>query len=102
MPEKSKRKASPTVGEAARPAGITQGYTLLSSMKNRLVSPSEFFLKMTGIKTRTRSVYAGRHAHAVTTLNRGRPYGWKLPHGKPADIHMPGPIRQAGRQSGFR
>ena len=101
VPEKSKRKAYPTVGEAARPTGITQGYSMLSSM-NRLVSPSEFFLKMSGIKTRSRSVYAGRHAHAVTTLNRGRPYGWKLPHGKPADIHMPATIRQAARKSGSR
>jgi len=102
VPEKSKRKAYPTVGEAAHPAGVTQGYTLLSNIKNRVVSPSEFFLRMGGIKTRSRSVYAGRHAHAVTTLNRGRPYGWKLPHGKPADIHIPATIRQAARRSGSR
>lgn len=57
---------------------------------------------MGNIHTKNRSVYAGRHAQAVTTFHRGRPYGWKFPRGKPADIHMPATIRGAARKQGTR
>jgi Mg-chelatase subunit ChlD len=53
---------------------------------------------MGNIKTRKPTVFAGRHANAVTTLNRGKPIGWRFPHGKPSDIHLPATIREAARR----
>lgn len=99
--EKKNPKAYPTVGDVAKATGVTQGLPMISSLRKRLVSPSEYYLKIGEIHTKSRSVYAGRHAQAVTTFHRGRPYGWKFPHGKPADIHMPATIRgAAGKQRG--
>ena len=43
-------------------------------------------------------VYAGKHAQAITTLHKGKPYGWRIPHGKPTDIHLPATIREAARK----
>jgi Mg-chelatase subunit ChlD len=53
---------------------------------------------MEKIKSTKQSAYAGRHAQAVTTLHRGKPYRWKFPHGKPRDIHLPATIREAARK----
>jgi len=50
------------------------------------------------IKTRRQGVYAGKHAQAITTLHKGKPYGWRIPHGKPTDIHLPATIREAARK----
>jgi magnesium chelatase subunit D len=54
------------------------------------------------IKTRKLGVYAGRHAQAITTLHKGKPYGWKFPQGKPKDVHFPATIREAARKQGSR
>ena len=50
------------------------------------------------IKIRRQGVYAGKHAQAITTLHKGKPYGWRIPHGKPTDIHLPATIREAARK----
>ena len=100
--EKDKRKAIPIVGGVARSSDISDGKTLMSSFQKRIISPSSFLLKMGNIKPRQKAAYAGRRAYAVTTLNRGRPYSWKIPHGKPVDIHVPATIRQAARKQSFR
>jgi magnesium chelatase subunit D len=96
--KKDKMKGFPTVGGAARSTEISQGFPMITSLEKRIVSPSTFFLKMGKIKTRKRSVFAGRHPQSITTLHRGKPYGWKFPHGKPVDIHMPATIREAARK----
>jgi magnesium chelatase subunit D len=95
-------KAYPTVSETANSMQVSQGFTLLSSLEHRIVSPSKFFLTMSKIKTKKTSVYAGKHAQTVTSLHRGRPYGWRVPHGKPADIHIPATIREAARRQAGR
>ena len=100
--KKDQMKGYPTVGEAARSMKVSQGFPLLSSLEKRVVSPSKFFLKMGKIKTRKTGVLAGKHAQAIMTLHRGRPYGWKIPRGKPADIHMPATIRAAARRQNER
>jgi len=96
--KKSKLKGIPTVSDAVRSLEVFQGFPIISSLEKKIRSPSKFFLKMGKIKTRKRGVYAGRHARAVTTLHKGKPYRWKFPHGKPRDIHLPATIREAARK----
>jgi len=91
-------KGIPTVRNAAGSLKVSQGAPIFKGLEKRIVSPSKFFLKMGKIKTRKRSAYAGRHAQAITSLHKGKPYGWKFPHGKPADIHIPATIREAARK----
>ena len=96
--KKSNSKAVPIVSEVAKSTKVFRGSPILSGLEKRIVSPSTFFLKMGKIKTRKRSVLAGRRAQAITTLHRGRPYSWKFPQGKPTDIHLPATIREAARR----
>ena len=92
-----KGRGIPTVSDAARSPTFSQGFPIITESGKRIVSPSKFFLKMGKIKTKNPGVYAGKRAQAITTLNKGKPYGWKLPHGKPADVHIPATIREAAR-----
>jgi len=98
----SQSKAYPTVSETANSMKFSQGFTLLSGLEHRIVSPSKFFLTMSKVKTRKTSVNTGKHAQTVTSQNRGRPYGWKMPHGKPSDIQLPATIREAARRQAGR
>ncbi|MCK4313852.1 VWA domain-containing protein [Candidatus Bathyarchaeota archaeon] len=100
--KKGKIKGIPTVSDAAKSSGVSQGFRIFSGLEKRIVSPSKFFLKMGKIKTRKRGVYAGKHAQSITTLHKGKPYGWKFPHGKPVDIHLPATIREASRKQRSR
>ncbi len=96
---KGEKKAYPTVSQVASSIGVTQGYTLLSSLRERVTSPSKFLLAMTKTKLpQKRSALTGRRPQLVITLGRGRPYGWEIPHGKPADIHFSATIREAARR----
>jgi len=96
--KKSDSKAIPTVSDAAKSSEVSQGIPIISSFEKKIIAPSKFFLKMTKIKTNKRGVYAGKTAQATTTLHKGKPYGWKLPHRKPTDIHIPATIREAARK----
>lgn len=95
-------KGYPTVSDAAKELKVSEGFPVISSLKEKIISPSSFFLKMGKIKSRKQSAYAGRRARAVTTLHRGKPYGWKFPQGKPRDIHLPATIREAARKQRTR
>jgi hypothetical protein len=44
----------------------------------------------------------GKRAETITATNRGRARGWKMPSGKPSDIHLPATIRAAARKKRFR
>ena len=96
--KKTGTKAFPTVSDVAQSTEVSKGYSIISSLEKKVVSPSKFFLKMGKIKTRRQGVYAGKHAQAITTLHKGKPYGWRIPHGKPTDIHLPATIREAARK----
>jgi len=100
--KKGELKGIPTVSGTAKPLKVSHGIPIFRSLEKRVVPPSKFFLKMGNIKTRKRSVYAGRHAQAITALHKGKPYGWKFPHGKPADIYIPATIREAARKQKYR
>ncbi len=100
--KKGEVKGIPTVSQTARRLGVTHGFPIIANFRERVVSPSKYFVKMAKIKSGKRSAYAGRRAQAVTTLHRGKPYGWKFPHGKPRDIHLPATIREAARRQKSR
>jgi magnesium chelatase subunit D len=92
-------KGFPTVSDAAKLTEVSKGIPIVSSLeKKKIVSPSKFFLKMGRIKTKKQCVSAGKHAETITALHRGKPYSWKIPHGKPMDIHIPATVREAARR----
>ncbi len=91
-------KGIPSVSNVIGHPKVSEGLPIISSLRKRITSPSKFFLKMEKIKSRKQTAYAGRRAQTVTTLHRGKPYGWKFPQGKPKDIHLPATIRQAARK----
>jgi magnesium chelatase subunit D len=96
--KKAGGKAIPTVSDVAHFTDVSKGYSIIRSLEEKVVSPSKFFLKMGKIKVRKQGVYAGKHAQAITSLHKGKPYGWRIPHGKPTDIHLPATIREAARK----
>jgi magnesium chelatase subunit D len=100
--QKKKGRGIPIVSNAVQHSELSQGHALFTSIAKRITSPSNFFLRMGKLDTRRRTVHAGRHAQSVTTLHRGKPYGWRIPQGKPTDIHFPATIRQAARYQTLR
>ena len=87
----------PTVGRAAEAPKVSEGAPLMSCTTKTAYS-SRFFLKMGKIKAKGVHIYAGRRFQTVTALHRGKPYGWRLPKGKPVDIHLPASIRESARR----
>ncbi|MEM2202705.1 MAG: VWA domain-containing protein [Candidatus Bathyarchaeia archaeon] len=97
-----KRDATEKEGEkATKDSLLSKARAILSSIA-KIVSPSKFFLKMGKIKAKRRPAYAGRRAQTVASLERGKPYGWKIPRGKPVDIHLPASIRESARKQKSR
>jgi Mg-chelatase subunit ChlI/Mg-chelatase subunit ChlD len=95
---KKELKGLPTVNNAVNEPKVSEGLPIISNFRSKVTSPSKFFLKMGKIKSKGPSAYAGRRALAVTDLHRGKPVGWKFPHGKPMDIYLPATIREAARK----
>jgi len=95
-------KGIPTVGRAAKSLEVSEGHRIMTAAEQKITSPSTYFLKMGNIKTRKRTVNLGRHAKALSAVQRGRPYGWTIPHGKTSDIHIPATIREASRRQSGR
>jgi len=100
--KKGELKAIPSVSNAVGSPKISEGFPILISLRNKIISPSKFFLKMGKVKVKRQCAYAGRRAQTVTTLHKGKSYGWKIPKGKPVDIHMPASIREAARKQKTR
>ncbi|MBS7616860.1 VWA domain-containing protein [Candidatus Bathyarchaeota archaeon] len=94
--QRGELKGIPTVSAAAGPR-ISEGRQIISNVKMS-ASPSKFFLKMGKVRVKGKYAYAGRHFQELTALRRGKPYGWRFPKGKPADIHLPASIRESARR----
>ncbi|MCK4320127.1 VWA domain-containing protein, partial [Candidatus Bathyarchaeota archaeon] len=89
-------KAIPTVSSALKPLHLTMGLPLLTKIKVSLLAPFKLFFKIK--KPQAASSSAGKRAETITTLHRGRLRGWRFPHGRPRDIHLPATIRAAARR----
>ncbi|MFX0015503.1 MAG: VWA domain-containing protein [Promethearchaeota archaeon] len=99
--DKGDLKGIPTTSLALKSSEMTKGNTLLSKIKDSILSP----FKPPDIKKssiRGVSSLPGKRAETLTTLHRGRPWGWKIPKGKPADIHLPATIRAAAKKQRYR
>jgi len=87
----------PTVRSALGPPLMAEGISLFERLKEGILAPFKLSLK-TKTTVRKVSSHVGKRAEAVTTLHRGRPYGWRFPSGTPRDIHFPATIRTAARK----
>ncbi|UCF58672.1 MAG: VWA domain-containing protein [Candidatus Bathyarchaeota archaeon] len=90
-------KAIPTVSSALKPIHLAMGLPFLTKIKESLLAPFKLFFKIKK-PLKAVSTSAGKRAETITTLHRGRPRGWKFPHGRPRDIHLPATIRAAARR----
>ncbi|UCE16572.1 MAG: VWA domain-containing protein [Candidatus Bathyarchaeota archaeon] len=88
----------PSVDRASESPEVDKGFSVLTKIKGSVLAPFKLFFSVEKTLTRKRSSYAGKRAETVTTLHRGRPFGWRLPHDKPSDIHLPATIRVAARR----
>jgi len=88
------RRALPTVKAALKPPDVWEGVSLLTKIRAGTLAPFKLFFKADKTRRVLRS-HAGKRGETVTTLHRGRPRGWRFPHGKPRDIHLPATIRAA-------
>jgi magnesium chelatase subunit D len=95
-----KMKGIPTISHAAGTPQLKKGFSLFSAFKGS--TKDSGVLSKFSIKTRktaqATSSFAGRRAETTTTAGRGRASGWRLPPGKPKDIHLPATIRAAARK----
>jgi Mg-chelatase subunit ChlI/Mg-chelatase subunit ChlD len=90
-------KRIPSVGRASKSPEVNKGFSVLTKIKGSVLAPFKLFFSVGKPLPRTLSSYAGKRAETVTTLHRGRPFGWRLPQDKPRDIHLPATIRVAAR-----
>lgn len=97
-------KGYPTVSDAAQKTEVFEGEAITESLRGKLVSQSQFFLKIGKMKVgkKSESPYSGKRALTVTSLHKGKPYGWKFPKGAPSDIHLFATIRAAAKKQKFR
>jgi magnesium chelatase subunit D len=99
-PEIGKLSSIPSVTSAVS-SSYTEGKPFLLKIRDSLLSPFTFFFKVK-TSTKTISKFSGKRAEAITSLHRGRPWGWKRPKDKPSDIHLPATIREALRNQKYR
>ncbi len=95
-----KIKGVPTVSYAAKTPSLKKGFSLFRVFKGSN-KDSGTLSKLSFKAKKTRGVtsnFVGKRAETVTAISRGRTSGWKLPKGKPQDIHLPATIRAAARK----
>jgi len=88
-------------GSAAREAPMTEGTPLFDKIRGSLLAPFNLFFRVQK-PLRGVGVQVGKRAETVTSLHRGRPSGWRFPHGKPRDVHLPATIRAAALEQRYR
>jgi magnesium chelatase subunit D len=80
---------------------LSKGSAFLSKIRESKLLPFKF-----SFKVKKASRYAasdvGKRAETIAAIHRGRARGWKIPEGKPSDIHFPATIRAAARMQKFR
>ena len=94
----AKDNGIPFVEMALKEPDLAKGVSLLTKVQapQQAASPMLSSLSFKMKKPRgAPSVYAGKRAETLTTLHRGRPHGWRIPRGKPQDVHLPATIRAA-------
>lgn len=102
-PKKGIFKGIPAISSASRMGPkIKEGTPFLTKIRESLLAPFHLSFKVKKTGKKIISSHAGKRAEAVTTLHRGRACGWRLPQGRPRDIHLPATIRAAARKQKSR
>jgi len=91
------KDAVPTVNSALGLSKLEEGVSMFVKLKEGFLANFKLSLKAKPPIKRV-SGQVGKRAEAVTSLHRGRPYGWRFPIGAPKDIHLPATIRAAARK----
>ena len=94
----AKAKGIPSVSTASKSPEMEKGVSLFAKIKKKVLIFPKLFSFTARKPARLVSSYAGKRAETVTTLHRGRSRGWRFPHDKPKDIHLPATIRAAARK----
>lgn len=100
-PEKGGKGALLTAGVKWFSPRLAKGIAFLDKIRESKLLPFRFLFKVKKTSKHTAN-RVGKRAKAITTIHRGRAHGWKIPHGKSADIHLPATIRTAARMQRFR
>jgi magnesium chelatase subunit D len=94
----AKQDGIPSLDAALNEVNLSKGVSLLTRIQALQQNGSSMLSNLSFKTKKTRgapSVYAGKRAETLTTLHRGRPHGWRIPRGKPQDVHLPATIRAA-------
>lgn len=93
-------KGKPTISYSVGTPRLKKGFSLFRIFKGS--TKDSGILSKLALKVKSRRVptggFVGRRAEATSATNRGRARGWRIPHGKPRDIHLPATIRAAARE----
>lgn len=91
-----------TVGSALAEPDTSEGAPLLGKVGRSKLPSAQLTFKVKRRIRRVASGRAGKRAETVSTLHRGRTYGWRFPKGKPMDVHLPATIRTAASRQRSR
>ncbi len=80
---------------------VTRGTPFIDKIRESRLLHFRFLFK-TKKRVKHTAKTIGKRAEAVSATHRGRARGWKIPVGKPSDIHFPATIRAAARNQRFR
>jgi len=80
---------------------LTKGSVFLDKIRESKLLPFKFLFKVKKASKHATS-NVGKRAETVAAIHRGRARGWRVPEGKPSDVHFPATIRAAARMQRFR
>jgi magnesium chelatase subunit D len=100
-PEKGGASAAFPPGTEWSEPNVTRGTRFIDRIRESKL-PNLTFLFKTKKLPKQPAITVGKRAEAITATHRGRTSGWKMPSGKPSDIHFPATIRAAARMQKLR
>jgi len=100
-PEKGGKAAFLASGTKWVQPKLTKGTAFLDKIRESKLLPFRFLFNVKS-KSGRAAHGVGKRAEAITTINRGRARGSKIPQEKPSDIHLPATIRTAARMQRLR
>lgn len=93
-------KGKPTISYSVGTPRLKKGFSLFRIFKGS--TKDSGILSKLALKVKSRHLstggFVGRRIETNTATSRGRARGWKIPRGKPRDIHLPATIRAAARE----
>jgi len=100
-PEKGGKNAGPAASSKWSHPRTTKGKAFIDRIRESKLPPLKFLFKAKKASKHATS-NVGKRAESITATHRGRARGWKIPSGKPRDVHFPATIRAAAKMQRFR